>query len=192
MKDIVSILIILISAAVFGFVVRPQYSEIKVIQQEGAEFDNVIANARKLNELRDGLIEKRSQLSRADLDRLAKLIPENSDNVKLILELQELADRYNLQIRTASSKEEEVDDVDEDDKGTQGFDIDSQDYGIISLNFSLTGTYDDFVSFLSEIERKLRITDVTSLALTPLREDDGVQKYDFQLGLQTYWLKDNI
>jgi Tfp pilus assembly protein PilO len=189
MKNIFSILIILISVAVFVFWVRPQYVEIGEIQDQSSEFDTVISNARKLQELRDDLIEKRNQLSNADLDRLQKLIPENSDNVKLILELQELADLYGLQIRTASSKEEETE---EDQNLNKGFDIESKDYGIITLNFNLTGGYDEFISFLAEVERKLRITDITSLSFSPLAEDDARQKYDYQLGLQTYWLKDNI
>ena len=129
-------------------------------------------------------MDKRKELSASDLRRLEKLIPENADNVKLIIEFQQIAERYGLELQSVSAqKNEEV--ISDSNKN---FDIESRDYGIISLDFTVSGGYSEFVSFLEDIENNLRITDIRSLSLS----GGESQKYDFSMTIETYWLKDNI
>lgn len=191
MRNIFSIIIIVASIASFVMIVQPQYKEIQELQAKSSELEEVLSNARRLQSLRDGLLEKRNELSDADMARLAKMVPENVDNVKLILELQSIANQYNLEIEAASANKEG------EGEGTEGestdaeasfVDVDSRDYGIIALDFDISGDYFDFLAFLRDLEQNLRITDVRSLGFSG--GDDG--EYSFQLTLETYWLKDNI
>lgn len=183
MKNIISIIVIILSLASFILVVKPQYTEIQALQEKGKELEGVLVNARKLQELRDGLLKKRQSLSGANLARLKKLIPESADNVKLILEFQNIAKKYNLKLETAAANKDDQ----ENAQKNQNFDVETKDYGIISLDFTLIGDYAGFISFLSDIGNNLRITDIRSLTITP-----GENNYQFALGLDTYWLKDNI
>ncbi len=187
MKNIFSIIVIIASIAAFVLIVKPQYDEIQVMQERESELEVVLDNARELQRLRDGLLEKRNQLSQSDLDRLEKLIPENSDNVKLILELQRIADQYNLEIQTASSQKDG-----DDEEGEASFDVESKDYGIITLEFTIQGGYADFVNFLEAVESNIRITDLRSLSISPNASEEATQTYAYQMSVQTYWLKDNI
>ena len=100
MKNIISIIIAIAAIASFVLVVQPQYKEIQELQKKSGELEQVLANARKLQSLRDDLLEKRNSLNQSDLVRLEKMIPDNVDNVKLIVELQNVANQYNLQIET--------------------------------------------------------------------------------------------
>ena len=186
MKNIFSIIVIVAALASFVLVVQPQYKEIQDLQRKSEDLEQVLANARRLQSLRDDLLDKRNQLSNSDLALLEKMVPESVDNVKLILELQNIANQYNLEIQTASTDKEE--DGEGENAQPTFVDIDSRDYGIIALDFNITGTYFDFLAFLRDIERNLRITDVRSLAFAA--SEDGA--YSFQLTLETYWLKDNI
>lgn len=196
MRNILSIIIILGSIAAFVLVVQPQYKEIKNLQSKTVELEGVLVNARKLQSIRDDLLDKRDSLVKSDLARLEKMVPESVDNVKLILELQGIADQYNLEIQTASADKEGQGDNAEggaqaatEESTTGSFvDVDSRDYGIISLNFNLTGGYNDFFAFLRDLERNLRITDIKSVSFSS--SDNG--EYSFDLSLDTYWLKDNI
>lgn len=195
MRNILSIIIILGSIAAFVLVVQPQYKEIKVLQEKTLELEEVLVNARRLQSIRDELLDKRDSLVRSDLARLEKMVPESVDNVKLILELQGIADQYNLEIQTASADRENQDGGDGDGNSGGGesdtgsfVDVDSRDYGIISLNFNLTGGYNDFFAFLRDLERNLRITDIRNVGFSS--SDNG--EYSFDLSLDTYWLKDNI
>jgi len=187
MKNIISIVVTLISIATFVLVVQPQYNEIKSMQSQETELEDVLDNARKLQSLRDNLLEKRKNISSSDIRRLEKLIPESADNVKLILEFQQIADRYGLAIEAASAVREN-----EEDGGQQSFDIDTNDYGVITLDFSLTGGYSEGISFLKDVEKNLRITDIRSLSISPPGGSELGGEYGYQLSIDTYWLKDNI
>ena len=187
MRNILSIVIIISALGSFILIVQPQYREIQTLQQKSQQLEEVLSNARRLQSIRDSLLEKRNQLSNADLTRLEKMVPESVDNVKLILELQSIANQYALEIQTASTDKEEEGEEAEDSRS--GFvDVESRDYGIIALDFNIVGTYHNFLAFLKDIERNLRITDVRSLGFA----SDGSGTYSFQLTLETYWLKDNI
>lgn len=187
MKNIISIIVIAISIATFVFVVKPQYDQIKEMQTTETQLERVLDNARRLQSLRDSLLEKRKGIANTDIRRLEKLIPESADNVKLILEFEQISNRNNLSIQAASAVKDEEGDS---SSSNQSFDIETNDYGVITLDFSLGGTYRDFISFLEDIEKNLRITDVRTLSVTPSAE--GGTDFSFDISIDTYWLKDNI
>jgi Tfp pilus assembly protein PilO len=187
MRNLFSIIVIVAAIASFVLVVQPQYQEIQDLQRKSDDLEQVLANARRLQSIRDDLLDKRNNMSNSDLARLEKMVPENVDNVKLILELQNIANQYNLEIQTARTDREGEDEEGQNAQPTF-VDVDSRDYGIIALDFNITGTYFDFLAFLRDIERNLRITDVRSLSFA----GGETGTYSFQLTLETYWLKDNI
>lgn len=187
MKNIISIIVIIISIATFVLVVQPQYNEIKTMQAKEGELEDVLGNARTLQSLRDSLLEKRNQIANNDIRRLEKLIPESADNVKLILEFEQIAARHDVRIQAASATR--ADEGSNGGESTQSFDIESNDYGVITLDFSIEGSYNNFISFLKDIEKNLRITDIRSLQITPSAESSD---YTYQISVDTYWLKDNI
>lgn len=192
MKNIISIIVIIISLASFALVVKPNYDEIKNMKSVDSELDGVLDNARRLQSTRDSLLEKRKNLNSDDVRRLEKLIPPSADNVKLILEFEQMAGRHNLSIQAASAAKDEAEDGDENANatGNQGFDVDTKDYGIVTLDFTLEGGYADFISFLEELEKNLRITDLRTLNIAPPVDGQGLYQYD--ISVETYWLKENI
>lgn len=184
MKNIISIIVIIISIATFVLVVQPQYIEIQEMRKTEVELERVLDNARRLQSLRDDLLEKRQSIANTDIRRLEKLIPESADNVKLILEFEQISNRNNLEIQAASAVKDESETGDQ-----QTFDVETNDYGVITLDFTLQGSYNDFIGFLEDIEKNLRITDIRSLSISPSEESTG---YGFDISIDTYWLKDNI
>lgn len=187
MKNIFSIIVILASIGSFVFIVQPQYKSIQEMKKQSVEFKRVLGNARKLQEVRDELLEKRKSIKNSDVRRLEKLIPESADNVKLILHFEEFAEDHNLKIQAASTSQDGV--LEEEEGQSQSFDVETNEYGVITLDFTIEGTYTNFISFLETIERNLRITDIRSLTITPDQEGDN---YSYQISVDTYWLKDNI
>jgi Tfp pilus assembly protein PilO len=189
MRNIISIIVSIASIGVFIFIIQPEYNKVQEMQKMESELDRVLDNARKLQALRDTLLEKRKDIKNSDIIRLTKLIPESADNVKLILEFEQIAERNNLKLEAASASKEEDDSGDD----SQSFDIDSKDYGIITLDFSVSGAYADFIDFLESIEKNLRITDIRSLSISPPQGDDiDESDYQYEISIDTYWLKDNI
>jgi hypothetical protein len=60
----------------------------------------------------------------------------------------------------------------------------SQPYESVILSFSVSGTYDTFRQYLSDLEKSLRLSDVIGVSFVPT--DAGI--YDFTIHLKTYWL----
>ena len=51
---------------------------------------------------------------------------------------------------------------------------------------TVTASYDNFIAFLKDLEKSLRLVDVVSLTFTA---PESSPTYDFTIGLKTYWLK---
>ncbi len=192
MKNIFSIIIILASVVTFAFFVKPKYAELSKMKDDVRRYENVLRNARKLQEIRDSLLEKQKQFSRTELSRLEKMIPDSANNVKLILELQNIASKYGISIQTASSKKDEKKKKTGKKKTGKkvNFDVETKDYGIMTLSFGAIGPYQEFLSFLEDLEDNIRIIDLREITIEP--SDRNPNSYNFGLTLDTYWLKDNI
>ena len=61
----------------------------------------------------------------------------------------------------------------------------SEKYGVVTMSFSVTASYEQFIDFLKDLESSLRILDISKLVLNA--NDTGT--YDFNVELKTYWIK---
>ena len=70
---------------------------------------------------------------------------------------------------------------------------DNKDYEAFELEFSVEGSYGDFVSFMKLMERSLRLVDINSISFTPgTSEKDKVytDDYKYLFRINTYRLRD--
>lgn len=171
-------ILILASIGVFVWLINPLYSDIGTLEQEAASFNAALAKSKELQTVRDELLSKYNTFSTGDLDRLGRMVPDNVDNVRLIMDINNVAARYNM-----SLKDTKITIVDESKSGLLG--PDRKKYGSVQLEFSVTGPYGIFLSFLGDLERSLRIVDILGLTFSSASKDF----YDFNVILQTYWLK---
>jgi Tfp pilus assembly protein PilO len=174
---------IFIAAAIAGFFMytNPEYQKIKA---EAASYQDIVeanAKASQLRAVRDKLIDERKKIGEADFDKLNKMLPDGVENVRLIIDIDNIAGKYGMKIRNTK-----VNDI-SSRSGSVGGSIgpDSTKYGTISLTFSVTASYDDFLLFLRDMEKSQRLVDVTNLTFAASKP----AAYDFNVTLQTYWLK---
>jgi Tfp pilus assembly protein PilO len=186
MQNIVAV--VLIAAAVwifFGFT-DPHYQDAKRIQASIKEYDEALNLAREAEGLRSNLIAKYSSIKKENLDKLQKLLPDSVDNVRLIIDLNAIASRYGLSV---SNVKVESTVSDKGNRSSSSFTVKS-DYSdesfleTVTLQFSLSGSYDNFKKFLFDVERSLRIVEIVTLGIKP---DQPFNTYD--LRIKTYWLK---
>jgi hypothetical protein len=198
MRFIFPTLLILISIGAFLVFINPTYSEVKVMRAESAQYDEALTNSRKLQEERDALSEKYRTLSPEDLERLTRMLPDNADNIRLILNLQQMAQTYGMAISsikfdaasaavaknggtaTAASATTAVSATDAAKA--------QRDYGDFEIEFTTTGSYANFQKFLKDMERSLRITDIQSITFGS-EVDPAKQGYTYTIKLLAYWLK---
>lgn len=176
MTNIISILLILSSIGLFFGYVDPKYMDIKDLLVEKKDYQIALSNSQQLQLERDQLLSKLNSFKETDITKLSRLLPDNIDNVRLIIDIDNIASEFNMRIRNFKAETPQEQTV----LGSQG-----DPYGTLTLSFSTTGTYDSFVAFMKKMESSLRIIDVVSIDF--LVSTNSL--YDYNVTIKTYWLK---
>ncbi len=178
MTFFVPIILIAASIGTFFLYVNPTYQTVKAEQVQESALSEANANAVTLRAERSKLIDDMNNISSEDRDKLQKALPDNIENVDLIININNIALQHNMKIKNAR-----IGDPTAVDKTSAGPSLTK--YGTVSLSFTVSTSYDEFQSFMKDLESSLRLVDVTNLSFSP--SDNG--RYDFNVTLQTYWLK---
>lgn len=177
MSSIVSIILIIASAGLFFGYVDPTYTKIQADQLEKADYDKALSNSTAFKQEKEKSLEKFNNMDKANTDKLAKLLPDHIDNIRLIIDIDEMAKTYGMRIRNFKTETNEKSDT---------IGKDTSQYGTLTLSFSTTASYNTFLAFLRDLERSLRVIDVTSVQFA---SSDTSQLYDYGVTVKTYWLK---
>jgi len=194
MRFIMPIILIAISLSVFFVFANPLYGDITEMRGRMASYDEALNNSKALENERDKLTAKYNALDPDNLEKLEKLLPDNIDNIRLILEIERVALPYGMALKdvkyNVTNDEEDIAARAVPQGGRAGA-IANTDYGTWDLEFSTTGSYDNFLKFSRDLESNLRIVDISSIKFsssnaTKVNSAD-VYRYDFKI--KTYWLK---
>ncbi len=177
MSNIISIILLIASVGLFFGFIDPTYTDVRAMIAEKKEYDNALTRSKDLQVERDKLLVKANNIKEDNLKLLSKLLPDNIDNVRLIIDVDDMAKRHNMRIRNFKADST-------DQKDTIG--RDNSAYGTLTLSFSTTASYNTFLAFLRDLERSLRIIDVTAITFSA---NDNNQLYDYGVTVKTYWLK---
>ncbi|MBI5457795.1 hypothetical protein HY971_03670 [Candidatus Kaiserbacteria bacterium] len=211
MRFIIAIVGVVLAGSIFFWYTKPAYDKVQGTRGTIAQYDAALNKATELQQLKQTLLMRFNTFSPADLDRLQKLLPDHVDNVRLILDLDNLAEDHGLALQNVdvSSSQKQV---------TKGSSVigavggSNQKYDSLTLTFGTVTTYSEFVRFLTDLEASLRIVDLVSLSITPSGNaasfassatnpflTSGAKAtapvksteplYVFNISLRTYWLK---
>lgn len=179
MKLLAPIAFLIIAGVIFFLYINPTYIGLKDLLQQESQFDQALTRSRELQDVRDTLLARYNTFPQSNLERLQKLVPDHVDNVRLILDLDSMASRYGMRVRNVSIENDKTRLV----NGQIG--SNAQAYESVVLSFTISGSYDTFRQYLSDLERSLRLVDVVGLSFTA--NETGI--YDFTVHIKTYWLK---
>jgi len=181
---ILSTSLIIIAAVLFFTFTNPRYEEVKILVAENKQFDEALLRSKELQFVRDELLNKYNMISTEDLEKIKKLLPDNVDNIRLILDLDGIASTYGLLIRNVSISDGSSNEGTRG--GAQSVQI-SNDLDQIQLQFNVTSSYENFKNFMRDLEQSLRIVDLKTLTVTT--QDETGDILNFGLTIKTYWLK---
>jgi len=198
MKNITSIILILVSIGIFFFFIDPKYKEIKEINAQISENNKTLEVAQKLRAQREDLSTRFNQISREEKEDLEKLLPDTVDNVRLIIDIENIANQAGIVVRDIDirSPEQETSQT-RTTTTTQGslFNqsdsairyVDTNRIGVITFSFTITTRYEDFLRFLKQLEQSKRIVDIRGIELSRGTGDSAF--FDYKVTFDTYWLK---
>ncbi len=195
---IVPITLIGVALGTFFLFTDKTYKEARAFMEKSASYEEALKNARQLKETRDALTNKYNTFSKTDLDKLNKILPDNVENIRLILDIQRIAQTYGMDIQnikfdaTVTGDKKDTDSAQAVQSAAQI--ANKKDYGIFEMQFVTTrSSYANFVNFVKDLEKSLRVVDVNaitfnsteSIGASPSSSD--MYKYEFKI--KTYWLK---
>lgn len=185
-KNILPIVLIVLAIGIYFTFTSGQIEAAKEVQEVNARYDSAIVNARKLVSVRDSVLKSYNSISDDDRIRLEKMLPDNIDNVRLIIDVNSIGTRHGVVLRNVHTS---ANDTAKASASTGGGTLSggnsAAQYNTVSISFSVSTTYENFISLLQDMERSLRIMDISSVSLNS--SDNGV--YDYGVEIKTYWLK---
>ncbi len=189
-----------LAGGIFFLYTKPEYDSVKTTQIKIAQYDAALYKAAELQKLKQTLLSRFSAFNPRDLDRLHKFLPDHVDNVRLILDLDNLASNYGLSLQNVDVSSSVTRSA--NSQSTIGeIGTPDQKYDSLTFTFSTRATYANFVQFMTGIESSLRIVDLVSLTIDPdlagsatvlpgaPSRNPSEPQYSYRITLRTYWLK---
>lgn len=178
-KFLIPIILIIIAVASFFTFTDPLYTKVKDIEKEEVQYDEALSKSRELQTIRDALLSKFNTFNLSDIERLEKLLPNNVDNVRLILEIDNTASKYGMNLRDVSIS------GGDDNNSKNIVEATAKDFYTITLSFTVSSSYENFVKFIEELENKLRIVDISRIMFKASDSDFN----EYRVSLKTYWVE---
>ncbi|HEY4505360.1 MAG TPA: hypothetical protein VJG67_01595 [Candidatus Paceibacterota bacterium] len=185
MKLISQSIVIIICVVIYFFYISPTVSEVKVLSIQKSDYKNVINKAKELTTKRDVAFTSYNDIPQSDIDRLNKIIPETFDPIRFANDVSAMATGYGLTI-----KDFKVDEAKTDTRDVIVNQPQNQKYRTSVVAFGLTGSYPQFLKFLSTIESSLRLVDVIGLSMKSVGGNKGGDiPVQYLLKVNTYSLR---
>lgn len=190
-----TILIIISGVALFIFTI-PSINEVSALRKDISTYKTALADSRDLQQVNDSLFESYKNIPTTYREKLEKLLPNTVNNIKFILEIEQIANSYNMPIRDIKFDPKKAET--EKENSTKGVMAVSDKnkilpYGVFPIEFTTEGTYESFVLFIKDLEKNLRIADIKSISFSSddVDKKTGVftNNHIFLVKLETYWLK---
>ncbi|MDO8594714.1 MAG: type 4a pilus biogenesis protein PilO [bacterium] len=192
MSNLISLLLILASFGVLFGYVQPTYGDatgsavlteqsIVELKETMAGYADALNKTKEIEKERTGLLQKYNEIPLADRSRLEKLLPDHIDSVRLIIDINTIAAQYGMTLRNIG-----LTDGKSVSSKASGSTIGPKDDKVkgVELKFSVSGAYNEFRSFMKDLEQSLRLVDVESVNFSAGDEDT----YTYTLSIVTYRL----
>ncbi|HTR18698.1 MAG TPA: type 4a pilus biogenesis protein PilO [Candidatus Paceibacterota bacterium] len=185
-RNIISLLFLVGAIAMFFFYTKPAYDNEQVLAAQGAQYDAALSKATQLQALKQTLLARYNSFDPNAISRLSVMLPDQVDNIRLILDLDNLAGKYGMALQNV-----DISAPQDAQNGTvvSAIASASQPWDSLTLQFTTRGTYDEFKQFLTSLESSLRLVDLLTLTIAPGGSTGGDPVYTYSVTLQTYWLR---
>ncbi|MBP6858346.1 MAG: hypothetical protein KBC33_00755 [Candidatus Pacebacteria bacterium] len=197
-RNVTATILIVLAIGIYVTFTRAKLAEVKAVRQVNDQYLAAIDNADKLVEVRKKVLDSYNAISDDDRERLDKMIPNTVDNIRLIIDLNGIANDRGLSLRNvkavaaSAAKQGSSGGVTSQPAIAGGgaaaprsTTIPTPTLDTVAVSFSVTASYQQFIDLLRDLEGNLRIMDVSRLTVSA--GQNGM--YDFGVELKTYWLR---
>lgn len=190
MKNYAIIIYIILAGGLFFTFIDPQYKEVQALLEVKAENDLLLEKANELRRKRQDLSDRYAAISETEKEQLLKVLPDTVDNVRLILDMTNIANNpetnYGIILRGVSVSGDIEDLSGSTVRNNRVVDKTAKQFGVINVSFSFSAPYQIFKSFMRDLENSMRIVDITDFTISA---SDTSDVYNYSISLDTYWLR---
>ena len=187
-RNITATILIVLAAGIYFTVTQSAWDAAKQVKLVNDQYISAIANAQQLISVRDKVLNDYNNVSQADRDRLDKMLPSTVDNIRLIIDLNNVAVQHGISlknVRAAAAPAPSASAPAAPVQAASASGISAPTLDTVNISFAVTAPYQQFISFMQDIEANLRIMDINHLSVSV--GDNGM--YSFQVDMTTYWLR---
>ncbi len=193
MSNTLAIVLIAASAGLFFGYVNPTYGgvtgnaerrerSIQELMEERGHYADALEKTREIEQARVGLLEKYNRIPLEHRERIEKLLPDHIDSVRLIIDINTLASQYGMTLKNITLLDAQTGTT---RPPTPAIGPREERFKAAGLKFAVSGSYDDFRSFLRDLEQNLRLVDVGVLVFSAQSKTPA---YEYSITLSTYRL----
>lgn len=182
---IMPILLFIAAIGLFLVYTNPTYQDpstgIKGLSAQNKDFADALSKATELKKERDRLLSKRNTFTDENLARLKAMLPDNVDNIRLIIDINNVATRHGLSLKNVQlgSVSDGTSQRSASAVGSSGSPV-----GSVELGFTVTASYEDFLAFVRDLEHSLRVLDIEKISFKAGENATS----DYLVTVRTYWL----
>ncbi|MDO8620026.1 MAG: hypothetical protein Q7R64_01605 [bacterium] len=194
MSNLISIFLLIASVGIYFGYISPTYGKVTMeqdlkarsiteLREERDRYVDALSKTREIEQVRTGLLDKYNKIPQKNREDLEKLLPDHIDSVRLIIDINNIASEYGMTLKNISLTESESP---KGKAGAPAVAIGPQNklFQSVALKFNVSGPYESFRDFLTNLEKSLRLVDVTALAFNTDEAIGG----DFAVTLSAYRL----
>ena len=170
-KILIPILSLAAAIGLYFVHIEPTLADIKIIKERESEFDEALEKARQLEDIKERLSTQILSFGEEELETLEKFLPSAVDNVHLIFDVNSIAEQYGTSLISAEVAVEKV------TQRRSGDTTLEKPYQTVIFTFSVNMDYKKFLEFISDLERSIRLMDVSRIHFST-----GIDAQGFDLG----------
>lgn len=183
-KAIISILLLAAGVMIFMTESRPYFDDIKQLKEKSLAYDEALDNSKKIKTTTDKLLNKYNSISQEEIDKVNAILPSKFDPIVLAVELDKMLKANDMELKSIAVKDTKQQKI---KKSSAKSKKEERSFETVTVAFQTAGSYEDFISFLRNMENSSRLIDINSLKFSSQNKED----YQFDLTMTTYWLKPN-
>ncbi len=192
-RNITATILIILAIALYFTYTSGVWANAVAVKAVNDDYSSAIANSEKLISQRDSVLKDYNNISADDRSNLDKMLPNTVDNIRLVIDLTNIGLQHGFSLKNVTASAKASNDSTSNSGQIANFasthgsigNISIPTLDTVSVSFSVSAPYQQFISFMQDIEANLRIMDITHLTVTA--NDTGT--YDFSVQLNTYWLR---
>lgn len=187
-RNVIAGVLLIAAGAIFFLYTQPTYDQMQSTRTQNSEFDQALTKAKELQTRKDTLLRQFNSFNNDDLDRLKKMLPDQVDNIRLILDIDSMAQNRHMALQNVAISTSQ-----HSPAGAIGaISAGNQKYNSLTLSFSTSGSYKQFKDFLSDLQSSLRIVDLVTLSISSANDTNGnagEPQFNYNITIRTYWLR---